>query len=409
MNNSVIYKTFEDDPQQYAFINIYKKPSKIKYYIGEDATLRNKKGVILKRFYEKHSKRLFYQTRTFGTMYAARLLAYAFKPDEVKKFEDAGVKWHADHIDDNKHNDILSNIDVISLQDNVRKASLKRKNVIIPGSNRPVIKICHKTGDIIKRFESTRETSQECNININTLRSCIKNGKMHKGFIWKYDDPDLDGEIWYDCERPEFKGKIKWSNMGRILTQHNIKRYGSLTSNGYYSIQVNNKPYLVSRIIAIEKYYNEYLDCLNRCKSGEIPEVDHIDRNNKNNRPENLRWVTRVENNNNKIYKTWIQIQGISIDTREIISFKSIADAATYLNSNAQCVNDCVKGKTYMTQRHIFKNQGDDALDLNKLVDEYENYMVKVITKRYGSKKRPFDHKRINENIKKRVKYDELK
>lgn len=98
---------------------------------------------------------------------------------------------------------------------------------------------------------------------------------------------NLDGQIVY-CYAD---GSVEWSfRRGRgktVCTQHTK---GHPDSDGYSVIRLNNKFYKVHRLIALAFH----------SRSDESLEVDHINRNRADNRPENLRWVTHSENNNNK-------------------------------------------------------------------------------------------------------------
>jgi hypothetical protein len=85
-------------------------------------------------------------------------------------------------------------------------------------------------------------------------------------------------------------GKLFWKNsgIGRDIT----KEAGTETKRGYRLICINRKNLRTHRIIYIMHY-------------GEIPEnyeIDHIDRNIKNNKIENLRVATRQQNNRNRSY-----------------------------------------------------------------------------------------------------------
>lgn len=87
-----------------------------------------------------------------------------------------------------------------------------------------------------------------------------------------------DGSVEYLCVR----GRARFLN----------KTFGSTNGEGYLQVRINNKHYKVHRLIAMAFHSNP----------NNLPEVDHIDRNKQNNKPENLRWVTSKENNDNKDY-----------------------------------------------------------------------------------------------------------
>lgn len=88
------------------------------------------------------------------------------------------------------------------------------------------------------------------------------------------------------------------SDDGKIYVPLNFKKpghwtYGSKKANGYLRVAINNRQYLVHRLVAETFIPNPE----------NKPEIDHIDRNRANNKVENLRWVTRSENCLNRKHK----------------------------------------------------------------------------------------------------------
>lgn len=60
--------------------------------------------------------------------------------------------------------------------------------------------------------------------------------------------------------------------------------YGTLTKKGYFRVTINGNKYYSHRIIA-EAFISNPLN---------LEEIDHIDRNTKNNKISNLRWANRL-------------------------------------------------------------------------------------------------------------------
>ena len=121
--------------------------------------------------------------------------------------------------------------------------------------------------------------------------------------IWKDIYFIENGTIW------DYRGLYKVSNEGRVKSLEKIDKSGHLrqekimnniNSNGYKRIGLrkNNKQkyFSIHRLVA-HMFLDGYFDGA---------EVDHIDTDPSNNRVDNLRWVTRKENQNNPLTKEHI-------------------------------------------------------------------------------------------------------
>jgi len=166
-----------------------------------------------------------------------------------------------------------------------------------------------------------------------------------------FNDNQLENEIWKPLLGYEEIYKI--SNLGRIWSV--VRRGGGgcfkipnlNKQNGYYMVGLDNKDKgkknLIHRLIALTFIPNpENKPC-----------VDHINRNRQDNRIENLRWVSYMENNLNKELKlkgciwlnkrkhndkTYIYYR-VSIGKLNVGSFKSYEEAQEELNKKLKNIN----------------------------------------------------------------------
>lgn len=101
----------------------------------------------------------------------------------------------------------------------------------------------------------------------------------------------MQTEIWKDV--PNYVGYYQVSNLGRVKTLHNGKRYGSILHNnirkGYYAVSLckkgSQKSYSVHVLVAIS--------FLNHTPNGFKKIVDHINNDPLDNRLDNLQLVSQ--------------------------------------------------------------------------------------------------------------------
>lgn len=174
----------------------------------------------------------------------------------------------------------------------------------------------------------------------------------------------MENEIWKDI--PGYVGIYQVSNYGRIKSLSRLiyrkngqisKTQGKILSPGidkygYYIVVLCNgkkETKTVHRIVALAFINNP----------NNLPEIDHKDGNRKNNKVENLRWVTRKENANNPIsklryshaakqiknYKYLMQSVRQIKDGKVIAEYESMREAERQTNIAHSSIKKAINGK----------------------------------------------------------------
>ena len=209
--------------------------------------------------------------------------------------------YEIDHIDGNKLNNKLENLQSLKAADHHKKTS--RDN---PDTGRKVgIKLSKAIVAInIETKKETLYTSlTEASLaipgsTITKICSVLQSRrKSHQGYTFIYHKADdIDDEIWVCLLNPLYKG-IEVSSLGRVKTKRGNISYGVL-HNTYMRVSVsqNNVPksVFVHRLIC-EAFLGFQPDMTYT--------VDHIDKNRINNNVYNLRWATRTEQALNRKWK----------------------------------------------------------------------------------------------------------
>lgn len=163
-----------------------------------------------------------------------------------------------------------------------------------------------KTG-ITVEYNSVSEALESLNLvgkSKGNIEQCFKGlRKSAHGYTWKRVERvivPLEGEVWKDVVG--FEGLYKVSNLGRVAStqfhgENNFKLMSLIYNRGYTTVKLRNWKknisgnYLVHRLVAdafIPNIENK-------------PYIDHINTIRDDNRVENLRWVTHLENQRNPI------------------------------------------------------------------------------------------------------------
>lgn len=92
------------------------------------------------------------------------------------------------HIDEDKSNNALSNLNLMTPEENVNWGT---RNERITNAHfkdeKPILQIDKSTNEIIKIFSSRLEASKELHLNISHIHECCTGKrKTHGGYIWSY-------------------------------------------------------------------------------------------------------------------------------------------------------------------------------------------------------------------------------
>lgn len=207
------------------------------------------------------------------TLQVGRLVARAFIPNPENK-------PNIFHKDGNKLNNRVGNL-LWSCHNEFVKRTGKME-----GSKIKILQYS-LSGEFIRKWCSQKEAIESgAATSAPGINACLRGqSKHHAGFLWKYDDDIIEGEIWKELKHK--KQNFQISSHGRVCIDGARKTFGTKKPNGYMGIRLGGKCFLVHRLVAMAF-------CEGRTE--EKKWVDHVDGNKSNNHFSNLDWVTPSEN-----------------------------------------------------------------------------------------------------------------
>lgn len=145
------------------------------YYISSLGRFKNKKGVIMKDYKPHHSGYIYLRVNI--KKYALhRLVALAF-------IENPENKPFVNHIDGNKLNNKLENLEWLTCSENILHA---HKIGLNKGSKREIIQYDLEMNEI-QKFNKIKDASEKLSISLSCIKDVLKGKqKRSKGFIFKY-------------------------------------------------------------------------------------------------------------------------------------------------------------------------------------------------------------------------------
>jgi hypothetical protein len=261
-----------------------------------------------------------------------------------------------DHIDNNKNNNKLSNLQCLSINEHHMKTVKDCPNVgqRVKGKlSKPIIAINIKTKGETKYNSLTDASNNLPGTTITKICSVVQGKrKSHQGYTFKYQETNeyIQDEVWVCLINPLYKG-IEVSNLGRVKGKRGLITKGN-NHGGYKRISVsqeNNKKCVFVHQLVCEAF------------NGKNPNVDdntvdHIDRNKSNNQATNLRWASRYEQRLNTINVKQVQV----FDENENIikTYDTISAISKEMDIHRETIkNCCEKGRKYKGYSFKFVNK----------------------------------------------------
>ena len=291
-----------------------------------------------------------------------RLVALSFIPNPENKYS-------VNHIDHNKLNNNLSNLEWATSSEQNKHKRKPKKEIQELVSSRSVWRIDKNTNEKLEYYKTIRKAAQwifDNNLtsvkefndgnNIKTKISAVAQGRRLTtfGYKWEYCNEcenKYDDEEWKDIPSDIIKGTkgYKISNYGRVKNHKGRITEGSNHESGYLWACIYPHSYLLHRLVAkvfIPNPENK-------------EQVNHIDGNKQNARVNNLEWCSNTENQINKINSglsnTTKKIVQYDIQMNKINEFTSQVEAAKQLKICDTSISKCCLNKQRTAGGFIFK------------------------------------------------------
>ncbi len=251
-------------------------------------------------------------------------------PEYIKVSSDATPEnFEIDHIDSVRENNRTSNLQILSRKENQKKASH-------PGSQKmaKAIEGLNPATSEWTTFSSQSKAREVTGISARAISQFLKDGKKKKalkGWLFRRIENSTNELLKGETFKKHPDLPVQVSNFGRVL----FYREGRITEGNCYkksaaSVSVLEKQKMVHRLV-LETFVGP-------CPAGCT--ADHIDRNQNNNRLENLRWASLSQQNRNRDTSNFGKAQGIPTSIRKKESsewrhFETLGRCAEYIQETS--------------------------------------------------------------------------
>lgn len=256
-----------------------------------------------------------------------------------------------DHINRDITNNKLENLRYLTASDNCKNKSLQE----IRHKNKPV-KMIRLLNDEEVIYPSITIAEKETKIDQRTIRKYCRTNRIYNNLSFSYYFENIENEDWkeiiYNNE------KIECSNKGRIKRKNGSVNIGYINGNGYRSITINKKTFLLHRIIC---------ETFHGTASGGKNYVNHLDENKLNNYAENLEWCSHIENMRHSNSKIVLQY---NLENELIREYRDSLEAEEKTKVCDNNILKCCRGERKTAGGYIwkFKETYDKKYDHGKAV-----------------------------------------
>jgi hypothetical protein len=263
------------------------------------------------------------------------LVAMAFVPNPE-------CKPIVNHINSIRHDNRVENLEWATHYENSGPMNLNK----LRGDNRRRVIQYSLSGQPIQVWESVTQAARSVDSEVTYVsQACLDIMSSYRGYQWRYYEDMIqqpDGEEWRSIV---YNGReLGVSNLGRVRTSRG-QIIGHETHYGYMSIKFDGIHVSIHRLVCL---------AWKPIENAELFYVNHIDNNGKNNRLENLEWVTAFGNRDHYCKNFLIRgnsnqgrpVEQLSRDGEVIAIFGSAKEA--FEKTGVQCTNitKVCQGKT---------------------------------------------------------------
>ena len=285
-----------------------------------------------------------------------RLVAHAFHGPPLR-----GAAREVNHIDGNRSNNALDNLEWATPSQNVRHAyaNLPRHSLMPNKERQAMIRpIGYQEWT---RFSSIKLASEAMGQPYRTLYGrCCRNAQVdgYEYSLAALQQAECPGEEWRPMKCPRtgllVEGRAV-SSWGRIKSKRGRIYVGTLRKDGYFRTHGSQRrDEYVHRLVAAS--------FLGQPPSPEHSQINHKDMNKSNNAVENLEYMTPAEN----MAHRFDNLQGCNPLSKAVVSrahgtnelwtaHPSMTSAAKTLGLHNSCVSDCARGVYKQTGGYEFR------------------------------------------------------